>query len=196
MKKILKHLFFIALSLGAVLLLILLSLKFYTRHGQMQNVPDVVEMRSDKAMRLLESEGLIPVIVDSVFAENFPRLGIVDQNPDSGAEVKKGRKIYLVVNSLDVPMVEMPDIAGKSSLRQAKNQLAVVGLRVGEIIERPDPTVQTEFDQPVLEQLFEDERILPGSPVKKFSEIDLVVGKMIENKDSTSAETLEEKFSE
>jgi beta-lactam-binding protein with PASTA domain len=196
MKKILKHLFFIALSLGAVLLLILLSLKFYTRHGQMQNVPDVVEMRSDKAMRLLESEGLIPVIVDSVFAENFPRLGIVDQNPDAGAEVKKGRKIYLVVNSLDVPMVEMPDIAGKSSLRQAKNQLAVVGLRVGEIIERPDPTVQTEFDQPVLEQLFEDERILPGSPVKKFSEIDLVVGKMIENKDSTSAETLEEKFSE
>lgn len=193
MKNILKHLFFIALSSVALLLLILLSLKYYTRHGQSQNVPNVVEMRSDKAMRLLESEGLIPVIVDSVFVENFPKLGIVDQNPDADSKVKKDRKIYLIVNSLDVPMVDMPDIAGKSSLRQARNQLAVVGLRIGSIIEKPDPTVKTEFDQPVLEQLFDDERILPGTPVKKFSEIDLVVGKMIESRDSSSIETMEDK---
>lgn len=192
MKRFFKHLALIAGSSALLLLLIFLSLKYYTRHGESQKVPDVMEMRSDKAMRLLESEGLVPVVIDSVFAEKIPRLGVVDQNPEAGFEVKKGRKIYLVVNALDVPMVEMPDLAGKSSLKEAKNRLAVAGLQLGELIERPDPSVLTEFDQPVIEQLFEDERILPGTPVKKFSKIDLVIGTMIKSSEDETEGEFEE----
>lgn len=174
--NVIKHLGYIALAFAALILLILLSLRFYTRHGETQKVPDVINLHVDKAIQLLEDENLNAVVVDSVFAENTPKMGIVDQNPRAGQEVKKGRKIYLVINSLDVPMVEMPDLAGKTSLRQAKNILEVKGFKLGKVIERPDPSVLTEHDQPVLEQLYRNERIIPGTEIKKFSVIDLVIG--------------------
>lgn len=187
-KEVLKHLAYIVMAFVALLLLILLSLRFYTRHGETQKVPDVLNLHVDKAIQILEDENLGAVVVDSVFAENTPKMGIVDQNPRAGQEVKKGRKIYLVVNSLDVPMVEMPDLAGKTSLRQAKNILEVKGFKLGKIIERPDPSVLTEHDQPVLEQLYRNERIIPGTEIKKFSVIDLVIGVKTGGTDSLSME--------
>ena len=109
----------------------------------------------------------------------------MEQTPAPMNKVKKGRKIYLTVNSLDVPEVEMPDIAGKMSFEQAKKTLEGKGLLLGEITRQPDPSISSAADMPVFEQLYRGEPITPGTKIKRKSKIDLVVGVM-ENQTDTS----------
>jgi beta-lactam-binding protein with PASTA domain len=158
-------------------------------------VPNVQELRIDKAIRLLEDHGLSYAVTDTVYREGIELMSIVSQNPESGMKVKKGRKIYLVINAEDLPMVEMPDLAGKTSFQLAVKMLKSKGLELGERIERPDPSIQSAENEPVLEQRLsgQSEEIAPGTPVRMHSKIDLVVATMPGNEDST---TLEEEFFE
>lgn len=92
-------------------------------------------------------------------------------------------------------MVEMPDLAGKTSFQLAVKMLKSKGLELGERIERPDPSIQSAENEPVLEQRLsgQSEEIAPGTPVRMHSKIDLVVATMPGKEDST---TLEEEFFE
>jgi hypothetical protein len=183
----------ILVGLGVIFYLLLSA---YTRHGQIPvEVPNVQELRIDKAIRLLEDHGLSYAVTDTVYREGIELMSIVSQNPESGMKVKKGRKIYLVINAEDLPMVEMPDLAGKTSFQLAVKMLKSKGLELGERIERPDPSIQSAENEPVLEQRLsgQSEEIAPGTPVRMHSKIDLVVATMPGNEDST---TLEEEFFE
>ena len=153
-------------------------INIYTRKGQTEEVPKVTGMNIEKAIDVLEENELDYVIVDSVFDDNAPRHHVMDQTPSPMSKVKKGRKIYLTVNSLDVPEVDMPDIAGKMSFEQAKKTLDAKGLILGTITEQPDPSITSAADKPVFEQLYRGNPISPGTKVKRKSRIDLVVGVM------------------
>ncbi|MFM9945377.1 MAG: PASTA domain-containing protein [Bacteroidia bacterium] len=161
-------------------------INIYTRKGQTEEVPKVTGMNIEKAIELLEEHDLEYLIVDSVFDDKAPRHHVMEQNPAAMNMVKKGRKIYLTVNSLDVPEVEMPDIAGKMSFEQAKKTLEGKGLFVGNITKQPDPSISSAADMPVFEQIYKGEPISPGTKVKRGSKIDLVVGVM-ENQTDTTA---------
>ena len=134
---------------------------------------------------MLEENDLDYFIADSVFNDDAPRNSVMDQSPAAMSTVKKGRKIYLTVNSLDVPEVEMPDIAGIMSFEQAKKTLEGKGLVVGFVTKQPDPSITSAADMPVFEQLYRGAPISPGTKVKRKSKIDLVVGVM-ENQSDTS----------
>ena len=153
-------------------------INIYTRKGQTNEVPKVTGMDIEKAIKVLEENELDYTIVDSVFDDNAPRHAVMDQTPLPMSRVKKGRKIYLTVNSLDVPEVDMPDIAGKMSFEQAKKTLEAKGLLVGTITKQPDPSISSEADKPVFEQLYRGNPISPGTKIKRKSRIDLVVGVM------------------
>lgn len=160
-------------------------INIYTRKGQTEEVPKVTGMTIEKAIELLEASDLEYVIADSVYDDNAPRNSVMEQSPAAMNLVKKGRKIYLTVNSLDVPEVEMPDIAGKMSFEQAKKTLLRKGLLIGIITKQPDPSITSAADMPVFEQLYRGEPISPGAKIKRNSKIDLVVGVM-ENLTDTS----------
>lgn len=165
----------ILVALGLIAFFIL---NIYTRHDQAPvEVPDVQGLRIDKAVRLLEDRGLNYQVTDTVYRDDIELNSIVGQNPETGMKVKKGRKIYLVINSEDLPMVEMPDIAGKTSFQLALKILAAKGLELGTKIEKPDPLIMSEDDQPVLEQrrAGETNEIAPGTSIRMHSKIDLVV---------------------
>lgn len=191
LKTLSKHFLMMALILVGLGVIFYFLLSAYTRHNQIPvEVPNVEELRIDKAIRLLEDHGLSYAVTDTVYREGIELMSIVSQNPESGMKVKKGRKIYLVINAEDLPMVEMPDLAGKTSFQLAVKILKSKGLELGERIERPDPSIQSAENEPVLEQRLsgQSEEIAPGTPVRMHSKIDLVVATMPGNEDSTSVE--------
>lgn len=182
MKKTVKSLLFIALTTVVLVAGALIFIHVYTKHGQdLVKVPEIEGMRIDKAIRVLEEGGFKYEITDTVFRDGLPLLSIVDQIPEAQFEVKSGRKIYLVLNAEQVPDVEMPDLAGKTSFTQAERILKNRGILVGRKIEVQMSEIKDPDSEPVLEQRYagSDKNIPKGTKIKRNSAVDLVVGVMI-----------------
>ncbi|MFT5725755.1 MAG: beta-lactam-binding protein with PASTA domain [Bacteroidia bacterium] len=182
MKKTLKSILFIALTTMVLIGGTLWFIHVYTKHSQeLVKVPQIEGLRIDKAIRVLEKGGFRYEITDTVFRDGILLLSIVDQIPDADFEVKSGRKIYLVLNADQVPDVEMPDLAGKTSFTQAERILKNRGVTVGRKIEIQMSEIKDSDSEPVLEQRFagRNESIPKGTKIKRNSAVDLVVGVMI-----------------
>jgi len=176
-----------------VLVVLLVGIFFvinqYTGHGEPNvETPNIEGERIDKALQILEDGGFDYEILDTVYRDHQPLLSVIDQNPEPGFKVKKGRKIYLVINSDEVPEVEMPDLAGKTSYRQALRILENRGLVMGKKITKPHESILDPDSEPVLSQHMAGDtlEIAPGTKIKKHSKIDLVVGEMIDRGASDS----------
>ena len=190
MKKLIKH---IAIMGGVSLLLVialLWILKFYTKHDEsLILLPNLEGEYSQDAMDQLDELGLNSEIVDTVFKDGAKKLAVINQNPNAGLMVKKGRRVYLVINSDKVPMVEIPDLAGKTSLVQAKNILSRRGLKLGKVIERRCDFVRSRADEPVIAQFAHGDStdLNPGRMIERNSIIDLVICIPMELSDSISS---------
>jgi eukaryotic-like serine/threonine-protein kinase len=184
LKKLFKNLGFIGgLTVGLVLLTLLI-IHFYTGHGKENVVIPVVEgLRIDKAIDVLEEQGFRYLITDTVYRDGVELMTIIDQIPEANFAVKKGRTIYLVLNTDAIPKVPMPALAGRTSLKEARQILKIKGLELGEIIERRDPSVVDPSSVPVLDQYIGGDTlsIEPGTQIERHSKIDLVIGIMMED---------------
>jgi len=198
LKKFIKNILFMLLTVTALLVIAFLVLNWYTGHGDEHvQIPNVEGERIDKAIRILEEGGFDYEVTDTVYRDHQPLLSIIDQNPEAETEVKKGRKIYLVINADVIPDVEMPALAGKTSYSQAVRILNNRGLVIGEKITRPHASIKDPDSEPVLSQRIAGDtiEIRPGTKIQKHSKIDLVVGTMIKNSeelDEVDIEVIEE----
>lgn len=124
----------IAMIAVVVLLLfgVLKWLDVYTRHGEAVVVPDVKGMTVGEAEMLFRNHGLVCVVSDSSYVKNKPAGSILEVNPSAGQKVKEGRTIYLTINTLDVPMRLVPDVADNSSVRQAQAKILAAGFKLSE----------------------------------------------------------------
>lgn len=179
MKKILKRRFRLSLTKNILLILAILavgyliinlSLRIITRHNQELTVPDFSGMGLDEAAALAEASYLRIDVTDSVYIRGMERGAIARQNPLPGSNVKKNRRIHLVINSVAPRQSVMPSLTG-FSFRQAKTELTASGLKVGRLIYRQDIATNN-----VLEQKFNGEDIAPGTRINSGSIIDLVLG--------------------
>lgn len=109
-----------------------IGLNYYTQHGDSVEIPTVKGLSQQDAINLIESRGLKAEVSDSIYMKGQASGRIIDQNPLPGARVKNGRIVYLTINSLSVPMAQLPDIANNSSLRQATAKLISSGFRLTE----------------------------------------------------------------
>lgn len=109
------------------------GLDVYTRHGEGILVPDVKGLEIAQAEQVFRNRGLVAVVSDSSYMKNLPAGCILDYNPVAGQKVKKGRVIYLTVNSLSIPQVAVPDVADNSSVRQAQARMLASGFKLNEI---------------------------------------------------------------
>ena len=109
---------------------ILLGLDKYTQHGISVEVPDLKNMSVAEAGSLLKNSGLSYAVVDSDYVKTISPGKILDQNPGRGLRVKKGRIVYLTINSLSIPLHTVPDVADNSSLRQAQAKLTAAGFKL------------------------------------------------------------------
>jgi beta-lactam-binding protein with PASTA domain len=192
MKKLLIHLVLVGVASVLLALAVLWWLDAYTKHNsELVEIENLEGVLSQKALNKLKDAGLEGVIHDTVFKDGAKKLSVINQNPPAGLKVKKGRKIYLVINTGKVPMVEVPDLAFKTSLSQAHNILSRSHLRVGNVIKRVHPSVRSRTDEPVLAQYEHGttKDIVPGSLIERNSKVDLVIGISTDfyDNDSTSS---------
>lgn len=162
--------------LAAILLIVLLgylflqSLSWFTNHGSYLRVPSVEGKKVDEAVKYLEDQGFDVIITDSLYNDSLPLNTVEKQLPDAGATVKVNRTVFLNVNPVVLPMVEMPKIEGLS-LRFALERIYKSHLKLGDTTYRPDFMKGT-----ILEQKFKGNKILPGTKLLWGSPVDLVIG--------------------
>lgn len=153
------------------------SLDAITQHGVARTVPLVVGKDLEKTRAELEAAEFEVVVQDSVFYDSLPPSVIIKQVPEADAVVKVNRTIYVTINRVIPPDVDMPNLVGYS-FRNAESILKNLGLRLG------DTTYRTDFAKnSVLEQLYKGTTITPGTKLKVGSPISLVIGSGIGQED-------------
>ena len=105
----------------------------YTHHGETVVVPDVKGMTTEEAAKMFRNRGLVAVISDTKYVKDKAAGIILELKPGAGEQVKEGRTVYLTVNTLDVPLRVIPDVADNSSLRQAQAKLLSAGFKLNEV---------------------------------------------------------------
>lgn len=149
-----------------------LLLNLFTRHGQIREVPDLSGMTIDEAKHAGKGASLRIEINDSLYVPAYPGGVILEQNPEAGAKVKSGRRVFVTINSYNQKMVTIPYVTGYS-LRQAKSNLEMAGLEIDKLIYQNDLATNN-----VLEERYNGRIIRQGNKVQAEmgSGITLVVG--------------------
>lgn len=175
-KIFLKNLGLVAIISVGLVMILLLWLNFYTRHGQARPVPDFYGLTIEQTAKLAKKNRLRYQVIDSVYTSLVPRGCIAEQNPKPGFKVKKWRNVVLTINAYNPEMVAMPNLVDLP-IRQAIALIASSGLEMGELRYRPDLSIDV-----VIEQLYNGKNIRDGDSLQKGSVVDLVLGKGLSNR--------------
>lgn len=114
----------------ATIIGVLYWLDAYTLHGESILVPNTNGLPLQQARLEFDKRELKIAVVDSDYVKGMPAGAILDQKPAAGAKVKKGRTVYLTINTDEVPKVAIPDIIDNSSFRQAEARLRALGFKM------------------------------------------------------------------
>jgi beta-lactam-binding protein with PASTA domain len=183
-KAFLQHLGLAIVAMLLIFIITLFSLRLYTQHGRSMDVPDFKGLTLIQVEDVTDQHDLTYIIVDSVHMNNMPRGVIVDQSPKPGAKVKKGRTIFLSINSLNPEKVLIPRVIDYS-LRNATNILESYGLKVGKL-----KFVPSEFSNLIIGQTINGKSVEPGTPVVKGTTIDLIVGQGLSSETTNTPDLL------
>lgn len=126
----------ILLMLAVAFVMAVLAMKWvdgYTHHGEAVEVPNVVGKTLDEARSVFSDLSLECMVADSNYIKTEPAGAVLDCNPSAGQKVKKGRVVYLTVNTFSVPLHDIPDVADNSSVRQAEARIMAAGFRLDSI---------------------------------------------------------------
>ena len=173
----------IAILIGIILLL-LIWLNIYTRHGQARPVPDFYGLNLEETAILAKKNKLKFQVIDSVYTTVVARGCVSEQNPKPGFKVKKWRRIAISINAFNPEMVAIPDLVGLPK-RQALSVIQSSGLEPGQLRYIPDLSV--DF---VIKQLHNGREVNPGDSIQKGSVIDIVLGKGLSNERTPVPELL------
>jgi len=174
-KVFLKNLGLAAAIFVGLIIILLIWMNLYTRHGQARPVPDFYGLTLEQTAKLAKKSKLRYQVIDSLYTSLVPRGCVAEQNPKPGFKVKKWRNIVLTINAYNPEMVAMPNLVDLP-IRQAIALIASSGLEMGELRYRPDLSIDI-----VIEQLYNGKKIADGDSLQKGSVIDLVLGKGLSN---------------
>jgi Uncharacterized protein conserved in bacteria len=158
-----------------LLLLTMLALNIFTRHGSTYEVPNFSGKTVSEIQKMTNNGNLTIEVSDSVYIDSRNRGIIVDQNPKPNTKVKSGRRIFVTINSVIPIMVPMPNLIDLSN-RQAKAILDQQGLKIAKLSFAPDIAANN-----VLAQKIKGYSVAPGTKVPRGSKVELVLGLGINN---------------
>jgi beta-lactam-binding protein with PASTA domain len=174
-KLFLKNLAFAAVIVVGGLMILLIWMNFYTRHGQARPVPNFIGLTKEQTISLAKKSKLRYQVIDSVYTTVVPRGCIAEQNPKPGFKVKKWRTVVLTINAFHPEMVAMPNLVNLPK-RQAFLLIESSGLQIGELKYRPDLSIDV-----VIDQQYNGKNIREKDSLQKGSVIDLILGKGLSN---------------
>ena len=149
---------------------VLAWLDSYTNHGEACRVPNICGMQLDEAKELLRSQNLDLEIVDYKYKKGATENEVVEQRPAADALVKEGRKIMLVMNSVNKPVVTLPSVTDNCSLREAEARLKSSGFVISGVL------YQDGEKDWVYSVLCNGKELYNGESVARGSNLVLVVG--------------------
>ncbi len=118
-----------------VVVLLCLGVKFgldlYTHHGEEIEVPNIKHKLYSDAEQLLSNHGLEIEVTDTGYVRSLPPDCILEQIIAPGTKVKRGRVIYVIINSDHSPLLTLPDLIDNNSYREARANLIAMGFKVG-----------------------------------------------------------------
>lgn len=161
-----------AIAFGSVAILLFIVFKWlnvYTRHGETISVPDLKGIEITEAMDLLDQQGF-KYVVDSIYTELADANTVYEQEPEANALVKENRTIYLTIVSGSAPSVKLPDLIDVS-FREAKAILESYGIKVGQLIYKPDLAQNA-----VLGIQYKGRLVGKGYSLSKGEVVDLILG--------------------
>jgi hypothetical protein len=162
----LKNLLAIIISGIALVLLALILLHVYTRHGQNVVVPDLEGLQVEEANVILTAKGMHAEIVDSIYRTDAVPGAILSQIPKPNNRIKEGRSIYVTVYSKSPKEVAVPGLVDFST-RQATALLNSLGFNNITIKEVPSQyaglVLRVEYRG---KQLAPEEKVPAGSPLQ------------------------------
>lgn len=164
-----KNLIIALVSFFVLLAITFFSLRSYTRHGQLIDVPNLKDMVINDAINTLKSKGF-GVEIDSVYQEDKQPGLIIDQNPIAGSKVKENRTIYLTIITMDAPEVKFPEVKELTYL-EAKSIIHNFGLRIADTIYIPDIARDR-----VLDVKLGNSKLKTGDVIAKGTKIILILG--------------------
>jgi len=101
-------------------------LNVYTRHGELVEIPNVKALKLETARPLFEAKDLFYQVIDSTYNKTVSPGTIIETIPPVGSKVKRGRTIYIRLNSYSAGMISIPDVRDVSQ-RQATAMLKALG---------------------------------------------------------------------
>lgn len=120
-----------------------LFMDFWTNHGKVEVVPNVVGLNYVNASDILEAKDF-EVEIDSIYDKQAKYGQVLAQSPKAEEVVKYGRTVYLKINSTHPEVVEINEELLHVSSMQAQNMLVALGfsrIRINEIIGDNDDEV-------------------------------------------------------
>lgn len=157
----------------ALLFVIMLTLRLFTRHGKEIGMPDYTGRDASELTQTGREEGFVFVVDKEVYQKGAVPGTVLAQDPAKGEKVKRGRKVYLTVSAETPPFIKMPALQDLS-MRQAQIMLESQGLVLDRVIEKTSP-----YENVVLDVLYKGHHIAAGSEIRMGEKIILVVGKSI-----------------
>ena len=157
-----------------------------TEHGMVISVPNLEHLPVSEAKRVLEEKELRLEIKDTVYSEKHDPGTVITQNPKPNFEVKRNRRVYITLNSGNVPKVtitkEILAKLVKSDINEVSEQLNSLGLKSN------ISYTNHAWKDYVFQAKFKNKDIEIGQQIQKGSTIALIVG----NGKGTSTEETEE----
>ena len=177
-KWILKNLLAAVALIVVLVVLASIGLNLITRHGKTVIAPDFTNLTVPEAEALASASHVGVKVEDSVFVRRLGAGVVYRQQPKAGATVKKGRSIFLTINSVVPRKVVMPNLYGYSVI-EARSELQNRGLDLGKLNYVKDIATNN-----VLGQTMNGREVKAGDLVVSGSPIDLTVG--LSNEESTT----------
>lgn len=185
---IVRNLALAVLLIVGLLLVAQFALGIITRHNRTVTVPDFTNMTVAEAHEVAR-EGHVGVkVTDSVFVRRLGAGVIYRQSPKAGATVKRGRSIFLTINSIVPRKVVMPNLVGYS-LNEARSELNNRGLTLGKLSYTQDIATNN-----VLRQTVRGRTVRPGDLVVSGSEVDLTLGLSSDGRTTTVPKVIGMKY--
>ena len=165
-----RNLILALLLVIGLLVLAQVGLSLITRHNRTVTVPDFTNMTVAEARSAARDSHVGVKVTDSVFVRRLGAGLIYRQSPKAGATVKKGRSVFLTINSIVPRKVVMPNLIGYS-LNEARAELNNRGLALGKLNYTQDIATNN-----VIRQTVRGRNIRAGDLVISGSDVDLTLG--------------------
>jgi len=166
-------------------------LPWYINLGGVVKVPNVIGLKTEKAIELLKSVNLNPIEAGKRFDSNYPEGTVIYQTPTPNMNVREGRRVYLTISGGE-EYSEVPELKGKT-VKEAKMLLINNGLRLG-TINYDSTTIDANPDIIIAQSIPATSKVKPNTFIsitlpKPYIEGKIVVPSLI-NKSLNEAEKI------